>query len=1156
MSKYGIIAEPTLVGREKELEELQSLLNAAKEGKGKTVFVSGEAGSGKTRLVTEFLKTVKKSDITVLTGWCLSNAAVPYFPFFEAFNAFFTKHEENAVEAEKIEVKSLLKGLTQTESVERLPVISPQVWKDQAFLAVSKTLSSISRRKPIILFIDDMHWADSASLALIHYIARCIVSERVLLLASYRSEELTSDAEGHPHPLAETLRTMRREDLFTEIILSSLSRTSVAKMAENMIGGSLQQEFAEKLARESRGNPLFVIESLRMLHERKILLQENNEWRLSIGELGVPNKIKAIILRRLASLKYGQRRVLDAASVIGEEFNAELLSTVLGQDTLEVLEALNVIAQSTSIVCVEEAFYRFDHATSREVLYEALSLPLKRGYHARIAERLEALSESNRLSFADLAYHYAQAQNEEKAVKYALAAGKEELSKWSNTEAVKHFQYVLQKIGDNPEQFNERMIALEGLGDAYYASDIFSQAVNVFDQLANLQSGVAKLRALRKASLAASYKGDVQKFISFTQKAEENAAADRLESARVLDQKARILVLQGQYAAALGFEEKALRIFEEEYSLADVAYNLISSSLPVSTQGQLEKGIAYALRSIALLNELGDVRYKAQASFYLGYVFDICMLNQEADDAYAKVIEINEQLKLVDYVALISAYVAWGVSRPPDAIADGISKTLKALEYSEKTDSYLFLGWIYDTLVLQYSVAGDMVHADEYFGKLMSLPQEAFIDGTTKIWLGLAKAAYFAGKNQFEESNRFFKDYFEFIKAFPNPLIELLTRRAYAWALSKQGRVDEVKTQLEQMQSLIETTPKRFSHANVQASLITFTHPEINQMFEIRLDLINVSKSQGSIVKVENLGVPGLKIIDVSPNCLECEGTVEVKDKLIEPFEVKTIRLAVKAAKLQEFHLNPTVTYVDDLGETRTSSTRPFIITVQPAKPTYEVLAGRVTTGTKNLDRLLLGGIPAKYAVVLIASSSDERQKLIRGFIEAGAINHETTIYLTCEALGAEELARAHQDHFYVGVCNPQVDSVIPNLPNVIKFRGTENLTEIDISLAKLLRTVNPAHNQPRRVCIDLLSDALLQHHAVATRRWLSGLIAMLKSNGFTVLAVVDPLVLPEEVPAITGLFDGEIEIYEERGARDRVKSLRVLKLQGQNYLKDEVPLG
>ncbi len=113
------------------------------------------------------------------------------------------------------------------------------------------------------------------------------------------------------------------------------------------------------------------------------LVQENSEWCLSVDELGIPNKIRDIILRRLAALRHAERRILDAASVIGEEFNVELLSIVLGQDRLDVIETLNLIAQSTSIVRVEGASYRFDHARSREVLYEALSLPLKRAYHAK-----------------------------------------------------------------------------------------------------------------------------------------------------------------------------------------------------------------------------------------------------------------------------------------------------------------------------------------------------------------------------------------------------------------------------------------------------------------------------------------------------------------------------------------------------------------------------------------------------------------------------------------------------------------------------------------------------------------------------------------------------------------------------------------------------
>jgi tetratricopeptide (TPR) repeat protein len=928
----GILPEPIIVGRQNELAQLRQYLDSALKGKGSTVLLSGEAGAGKTRILDEFLKIARKKNVTVLYGWCLSDAAVPYFPFVEAFDSYSSSDEdEGAAVNQRTGLKSWLVETNQSEANQKLASSAPQVWKDQAFAAVTKELLFLTAKKPVILALEDIHWADSASLSLLHYLARQVSSERILILASFRSEELNAEGEGHRNPLSNLLLLMGREDLYREVKLSNLGVADVGRIAESMLSGSVQPELVEKITADSGGNPLFIVESLRMLYQQGNLVKQNGQWLLCGDYSGIPRKVKDVILRRLAGLKSAQRRILDFASVAGLKFDPELVTAAFSQDKVDVLCALDEIEKTTLLLHCDRDCCSFVHAKFREMLYEEIPPLLKKEYHLRIAERIEAENQgTEEFSASELAFHYAQAGNEEKAVKYALEAGQDALAKWSNQEAIKHFTYVLQTIRDDPEHFGEKAVALEGLGDAYAASNNFNQAAEKFEQLADNTRDVARLRALRKAMFAAFYKGDLQKLIALTQKAEENAAADRLESARVLDQKATIFGLQGQHVAALELEKEALKIFEEENSLPDAARCLIQSSFFSSTQGQLEKGIAFALRSLALYNELGDFRSQIEAFHYTGYNFDICMLSQEAHGFYAKVIEFNEKLKLDPYVILIATYVSWSMSLPPEDIADAISKTLKALEYSKKTDSYLFLGWIYDTLILQYTVAGDMAHAERYFGKLMSLPQEVFLDGTTKLWLGLAKPVYAAGKNQLEESEQLFRDYFEFIKAnMPNPLMELLTRRAYAWALSKQGRVNEAKTQIEQVQKLIETTRKRFSHANVQASLMTFTHPEINQMFEIRLDLINVSKSQGSIVKVESLVVPGLKIIDVSPNCLVREGNVEVKDKTIKPFEVKTIRLTVKAAKPQEFHLNPSVTYVDNLGETITSSTRPFTITVQ-----------------------------------------------------------------------------------------------------------------------------------------------------------------------------------------------------------------------------------
>jgi hypothetical protein len=133
---------------------------------------------------------------------------------------------------------------------------------------------------------------------------------------------------------------------------------------------------------------------------------------------------------------------------------------------------------------------------------------------------------------------------------------------------------------------------------------------------------------------------------------------------------------------------------------------------------------------------------------------------------------------------------------------------------------------------------------------------------------------------------------------------------------------------------------------------------------------------------------------------------------------------------------------------------------------------------------------------------------------------------------------------------------MVQNLPNVFKLNGVENLTEIDITLIKAFRTLKPSATGPKRICIEILSDVLLQHHAVTTRKWLSGLLPNLKSKNFTILAVLNPEMHPkEEVQSILGLFEGEIRISERETAKDIEKVLRVRRLYNQKYSDHELLL-
>ncbi len=914
-SRLQVLAEPILVGREKELEELQDFLNTAIMGKGQTVFVSGEAGVGKTRLINEFLDVAKKQAVVILTGWCLSNAAVPYFPFFEAFRKYFSA--EGGIE--ELNVKNWLLGPPQRRKMGNLQIVTPQVWTDQTFAAVASALISISTKNPVILFIDDLHWADSASLALIHYLANIIKSERVLIIATFRTEQLAADNDGRPHPLLETLRLMRRQDLIKEINVLSLDETGVSMLVKSMLCGNLQQEFAQKLTEESQGNPLFIVESIRMLYESNSLVQERDTWHLISTSIEIPQKIKDIILQRLCSLPDHQRNVLEAAAIIGVEFDSTLLANVLGQDPIEIIEILDIVAKDTSLIRCLGQFYGFDHARTRETIYNDISPALKRAYHAKTAEKLEIMSKDDKLLLSNIAFHYAQAGNKNKAVKYALAAGQSALLKWSSKESIEHFAFVLQAVGKEPEYKQERMIAIEGLGDAYYAGNNFKEASETFEQLAEHQDDdVAKLRALRKAAWAAFYHGDIPRERALIHKAEGIVTADRLEAALILKQNAELAGMDNDWVMALRITDEALKIFQEEYALSDTARTLMSQGYIAANLSQLEKSVAAALRSIALYGDIEDFRAQMEAYAYAGGTFQACTLVEESNRLLARAVELNEGKKIWDYIRIIPVYVFWPMGLLEKDPASSISKALKGLEISEKTDSNLYLGGIYGVLTVASALAEDPAHVEEYFGKLLELPEHVLSNAASQILLGSATGVYHVVKGEFEKSKKCFDEVFARAKSLP-PFFEASSRKLFAWALGKQGKIEEAKAQLFAAQKVIGKATERFEHVNVQASLMTLLHPEVNQAFEIRLDLINVSRTQGSIVKVDNMIISELQIVHPSSNCLIHNGQIELKDEAIGPFEVKTIKLTVKATEPGTFNLAPSLTFKDVADEKITS---------------------------------------------------------------------------------------------------------------------------------------------------------------------------------------------------------------------------------------------
>jgi KaiC/GvpD/RAD55 family RecA-like ATPase/tetratricopeptide (TPR) repeat protein len=1153
-----------LVGREHELQELQIYLNRATQGNGTTVLVSGEAGAGKSRLIHEFLNLAKQKTSAVLIGSCLSDSAAPYFPFSSAFRSYFSSLNDKTAQNflvmpsrnsffEKGNYQDLfaapIQRMNQNEG------FSPQVWKEQIFANVTQTLDLISNKQPIIIILEDAHWADSASLSLLHYLSRAIINSKpVLIIATYRSDEINADPEGHPHPLAETIRNMRREDLFHEMPLKELNQLQVTRIVESMIRGNIQSQLSEKLTTESKGNPLFIVESIRMLHESQKIVQQEDKWILAASEVGIPTKIKDIILSRLAVLTFGQRRVLDAASVIGEKFEMNLLSDVLALDDLEVLEILNVIAYTTSLVYAEGNSYRFNHARSRETLYGAMSAPLRQGYHRRIAQRLEHVVTKEQLPYSELAYHYAHAGNKENALKYSLAAGQDALSRFSNVEAARHFSYALANMAEEPNFSSERIAVTEGLADALYANCMFKDAAKLYEELSETTGGTVKLRAFRKAMDVAFFSVDNRPHLmELVKKAEVIASSDRLESARVRVQRGRVFAtIVRNPKLSLDDFISALTVFEEEYSLPDLALALLGvGATHAGIKDFQAKGLCEEVRAIAIFDDLGYLQGKIDALMWAADGFGFSGLPDQSYKLYQETIKLGE--KIGDYRRIAEAtlkssvyYIGIG------DFSSAVSTTLKTLDYAKKTDINWLMGRLYSFLITEYSKLGDLKQAEEYLGKITNLPSVGQM--LYQFELLIAKASYFIAKSQWVEANECFDLCFKAssMAGFSIVGMDLITKQEYALALEKQGRLEEKERILMEFSQTLQKLQEQYRRATIDASLILPRQVIVGKQFEARLDIVNVSKDIATLGSLNLVFPQSIDCLNLRFQNNSVSDLVELKGKLIGPFEVKTLKLTLKTRKPQDYEIAPSIDYTDSAGEHKTFTVVKKIVT---ANLETEASKDHITTGQMELDNLLLGGIPTNYAVVLVSRPCNEKDALVKSFIEAGVRLQEPTFDVTTDLSNVGSLIKEKNPNYAVFLCVQRANEA-EELPNVFRVRGVENLTELDIQVTKAIRLLDKQYSGPKRVYIEILSDVLLQHHSVLTRKWLSGILHDLKQSGFTILSSINPQMhAQEDRQAILSLFDGEIVLSEQIASEKTIMTLRVRRLSNQKYLDNEITL-
>jgi KaiC/GvpD/RAD55 family RecA-like ATPase len=339
-----------------------------------------------------------------------------------------------------------------------------------------------------------------------------------------------------------------------------------------------------------------------------------------------------------------------------------------------------------------------------------------------------------------------------------------------------------------------------------------------------------------------------------------------------------------------------------------------------------------------------------------------------------------------------------------------------------------------------------------------------------------------------------------------------------------------------------------FEHANVQANLVTHVKEvKVGESFCLSIEFVNAGREPALLMRVDDF-VPSNFVVVKKPEIYRIEEScLNMKGKQLAPLKLVEVKLTLQPSKKGQYQLNPKVHYLDELGKNKSLQLKALDINVEEV-----LLEHRVSTGTQELDSLLLGGIPQEYSVVLTGSASDEREYLIKNFLNAGIKEDEVVFYVSIEAEGLETLLE--KSNFYLFLCNPKPKTQVPDLPNAFKLRSKTDLTNLSISLAKAYRNIEPSRK--KRICIEIVSDVLLDYGSRETRKWISELKTDFGSKGFTMLAVINPLMhASEELHSVLDLFDGEIELIETEDSLECKKSIRVKKLRNQDYIKNPMCL-
>lgn len=804
----------SLVGRDSELRVLWQAFEAMRSGQSQQVRIVAEAGTGKSRLLSEFLEQLRTRDalagVAVRTAACSSLGERTYgVPAALLRDAYGLSSQEPVGEAQrKIEAALADMGVDEQERQQttaylayvlgleaddaRTRYLDPEQLKRQIFSAVLGVIRRRLQRGPVMLIVEDLHWADAASLDVLRYLLDQLGGQPFMLLVTHRptpeAARLTSDAAAH-----------------TTVALEPLSPQCSAKMLDELFGAArhtLPDELRMRIVEHAGGNPLFLEEMVRALIADGVLQRQNDVWVYlpRASAVQVPLTIHGLLLGRIDRLAVPVRQTLREAAVIGPVFAEALLRDIATARTHALTEALDALVDAGLLSVaptasepagLEARQFRFRHGLFQEVAYQTLLMSRRTDLHTRIGEGLERLcggSPRHLEELQALAHHFRLGADKPRAVHYLVAAGDWARNTYANADAIRHYEFALETLGaDDDADTEKRLSVRERLADvlapAGRIGDATAHLEAVRDGHASAGDPIAQARVLRKIAALrweAGQRDDARQCLA-SGLALMDEAVPHIELAWLYQKMGELAFRSGDSRGALEWAQRALTHIEgltardDEAGCAAVALALniqgvalarldrldeavecLEHSVAVARKADLPQAECRALSNLGVLysgsnpqraidacerglqtaNRIGDLGLQSRLSANLAVAY--CTLTNRCDErgmgAAHEAIRIDRSTGQLDHLA-VSLVVLAQIYQCHGEPARALRHYQEALALAEKSAEPQLLFPCYDGLATLCLDLGDGVRAERYMALAMDICDRAGLDPDALIVL-------------------------------------------------------------------------------------------------------------------------------------------------------------------------------------------------------------------------------------------------------------------------------------------------------------------------------------------------------------------------------------------------------------------------------------